>query len=204
MRRALFFDVGGVLGTNGWDRRSRADACYRFGLEEAEFEDRHEFLAAAFDRGEISLSEYLDRTVFYRERPFSREEFQQFMFDQSRPDPEALELLGELVEAGSCLLATLNNESRELNRHRIEVFGLRRYFSLFLTSCYLGVRKPEPAIYRAALDLTQRAPEECLFVDDREINVGSARMVGIRAVQFRGIGQLRQVLQTEGLLREEW
>lgn len=203
MRRAVFFDVGGVLGTNGWDRRSRADACQRFGLEEAEFEDRHEFLAAAFDRGEISLSEYLDRTVFYRERPFSREEFQQFMFDQSRPDPAALELLGELVEAQSCVLATLNNESRELNRHRIEVFGLRRYFSLFLTSCYLGVRKPEPAIYRAALDLTQRAPEECLFVDDRAINIDSARMVGIRAVQFRGIDQLRQVLQAEGLLREE-
>ena len=92
------------------------------------------------------------------------------------------------------LQATLNNESLELNQQRIESFGLRRHFSLFLSSYYLGLKKPDEAIFRLALDVTQRAPEACLFTDDRELNLECAGLLGLRTIHYRDPAQLRREL----------
>jgi putative hydrolase of the HAD superfamily len=107
----LLFDMGGVLLTNGWDRAARRKAVERFHLDWEEFEDRHELVLHAFEIGEVTLSEYLQRTVFYRQRPFTREEFKEFIFEQSQPLPGSLELLGELAKPRRFLIAALNNES---------------------------------------------------------------------------------------------
>ncbi len=194
----LFFDIGGVLLTNGWDRHARRHCIDSFELDWEEFRDRHDFVAHDFETGRLSLRDYLERTVFYRERSFTEDDFITGMRAQSEALPGSLELLAELHRAGY-VLVTLNNESRSLNEYRIERFGLRRYFSTFLSSCYLGVKKPEPEIYRLALDLTQRSPEECLFVDDRALNLECARDEGLDGVQFTGVDQLRSALQERGV-----
>ena len=98
------------------------------------------------------------------------------------------------------LLATLNNESRELNEHRIETLGLHKNFSMFLSSCYLGVSKPEPEIYRIAIDVTQHSPDECLFIDDRSLNLECATLAGMRTIHFTDAAALRADLTTEGIL----
>jgi len=198
--RALFFDVGGVLGTNGWDRAARRRAAAEFHLDWEELEERHELLAADFDNGRITLDQYLERIVLYCQRPFSREAFREFMYAQSQPNPGSLAIVAELARSGRYLLATLNNESAELHRYRIERFGLRGLFTVFFTSCYLGVRKPDEKIYRLAMALTQREPEECLFVDDRALNVESAARLGIPAIRFQSAGQLREELERRGVL----
>ena len=64
----LFWDIGGVILTNGWDRESRKDAAATFHLDWEEFQDRHDLSFPAFDSGLITLNEYLDRTLFYRAR----------------------------------------------------------------------------------------------------------------------------------------
>jgi len=79
----LFLDVGGVLLTNGWDRSIRKRAAENFGLDPAEMEDRHNLVFYRFEEGRLSLDEYLNWAVFYKERPFSREAFKEFMFAQS-------------------------------------------------------------------------------------------------------------------------
>ncbi|MCL5744368.1 MAG: HAD family phosphatase [Acidobacteria bacterium] len=191
----FFFDLGGVVMTNGWDRATRRRAVERFHLDGDEFEDRHELLANDFEIGRISLDHYLERTVFYRERPFSRDEFREFLFAQSHVYPEALAVVGALARAGKYLLAALNNESEELNRHRIEKARLRDYFIAFLSSCYLGVRKPDEKIYRLALGITQREAAESLFVDDRALNVESAERLGMRAIRYESPAQLREALR---------
>ncbi len=84
-------------------------------------------------------------------------------------------------------------------RYRIREFQLTRNFSAFFTSCYLGVRKPDDAIYRLALDITQRAPEQCLFIDDREANLEPARRLGMRTIHFQNPAQLAQELKQEGV-----
>jgi putative hydrolase of the HAD superfamily len=196
----LFFDVGGVLLTNGWDWASRHKAVEHFQLDGEEFEDRHELLNPAFERGEIRLAEYLDRTVFYRQRNFTRQEFKDFMFAQSIALPDSLALMAHLSQSKRYLLGTLNNESLDLNLHRIETFGLRRYFSVFFSSCFLGVKKPEAAIYRLALQMTQCAPDEFVFIDDRAVNLECARQLGINTIQFRSATQLASDLRNLGVV----
>ena len=195
----LFFDVGGVLATNGWDRHARRDCIERFGLDWHEYQDRHEFVSDAFETGQMTIDGYLDRTVFYRERDFTRSSFIDAMKAESTIDPEALDLIGRLAATGNYLLATLNNESRELNDHRVEAFGLRRYFTHFLTSGYLGVKKPDERIYRLALEITQRDPRECVFIDDRALNLERAALLGMTGIHFESVTQLTRDLAELGI-----
>jgi putative hydrolase of the HAD superfamily len=159
----LLFDLGGVVLTNGWDRHARARAVERFGLDAEDFAERHEAISSALETGRMSFAEYLQCAVFAQERWFTRQEFFEFVQAQSEADPDVLSLLADLAGRPGLLLATLNNESRELNEYRVRRFGLTRYFRLFLTSSYLGVMKPDESIYRLALELTQQPPERSLF-----------------------------------------
>ncbi len=196
---AIFYDIGGVLLSNGWDTRSRRAVVDNCGLDWEEFEDRHQLVAANFELGKLTLDQYLDRTVFYRDRDFDRKLFWSAMQQQSTAIPDSLALVDELAAGGKYLLATLNNESRELNEHRIEEFGLRDRFSMFLSSCYLGVKKPEPEIFQRALDLSQRQPEECLFIDDRPLNLECAVRARMKTIQFVDTDQLRAALRAHGV-----
>jgi putative hydrolase of the HAD superfamily len=197
--RAIFWDVGGVLLTNAWDHTQRAQALARFQLDEKEFHDRHEMVVSSFERGKITLEEYLDRTVFYRQRSFSREEFRGFMFTLSEPLPGMLEFAQSLAATGQYLMGTINNESRELNYYRMEKFGLRNIFRLFFSSCFVGLRKPERDIYRLALETTQIPAAECCFVDDRSINVESAAQMGMHAIEMDTLDQLKEELGKLGV-----
>ncbi len=195
----IFFDVGGVLLTNGWDtaaRRSVVDGC---GLDWEEFEDRHQLVATDFEIGKLTLDDYLDRTVFYRERDFDRDRMWRLMCAQSQALPESMALLADLSAAGGHTMATLNNESRELNGYRIEQFGLRDHFSMFLSSCYLGFRKPEPEIFATALDITQTPPDRAIFIDDRPLNLECAIRADITTIHFVSADQTRSTLRAHGV-----
>ncbi len=194
-----FWDNGGVILTNGWDRRSRQCAVETFHLDFADFEDRHELMLNAFECGKASLNEYLQRTVFYRDRPFSIDDFKRFMFEQSQPLAEGLEFLGELARTRRYMMAALNNESLEINEYRIRTFRLREYFSAFFSSCYLGVRKPDRGIYSLALKITQREPGECVLIDDRGLNLECAREMGMHTIRFVNVAQLRGELAQLGI-----
>lgn len=197
--RALFWDVGGVLLTNAWDHTQRTQALQQFQLDENEFHSRHEMIVSSFERGKISLDEYLDRTVFYRERPFRKQQFCDFIFSLSQPLPGILEFARTMSGARRYLMGTINNESRELNRHRIEKFGMREIFQVFVSSCYVGLRKPEPDIYRLALEITQFPAEQCCFIDDRPINVEAAAGLGMHGIQMQNLDQLRKDLGKLGV-----
>jgi len=195
---AIFWDVGGVLLTNAWDREQRQGTLKQFALDEVEFENRHEMLVSSLERGKISLQQYLERAIFYRPRSFTPDAFKEYMFSLSQPDKETLQLAAELARSGKYRMSTINNESKELNLFRIQTFGLREIFSLFVSSCFVGLRKPEEGIYRLALEMTQRPPEECCFVDDRPLNLDSASRLGMHVIQMENAEQLRRDLQKLG------
>ena len=197
----ILFDVGGVLLTNGWDRVERAAAAAHFGLDAEALETRHAALMDAWERGEIDLNEYLSAAVFYEPRAFSRSELFSFMLAQSQRLPHgALHILAELAASNACLLGALNNEARETNEFRFGHFGLRRYFKVAFSSCYVGLRKPEPAMYLRALDILGRPPERVLFIDDRAENVAGGLAAGIKAIQFTGTDALRAELEKLGVV----
>ncbi len=83
----LFFDIGGVLGTNAWSTPQRARAVERFRLAAAEFEPQHRDAIGTLEQGRMTLDEYLDATVFYRERDFSREELSTSCGPRAGPTP---------------------------------------------------------------------------------------------------------------------
>jgi len=198
----LFWDNGGVILTNGWDRAARRAAVEKFHLDWEDFADRHELMLSAFESGKISLDEYLQRTVFYRQRAFTIAEFKEFMLSQSQPFPESLTFLRRLAAAAgsrSFNMSALNNESREINEYRIAQFRLRDYFGAFFSSCYLGLRKPDPKIYHLALEIKHRRPQECVMIDDRGLNLECAREIGMHAIQFENVAQLQQDLARLGI-----
>jgi len=198
---AVFSDLGGVVLTNGWEINSRIRAAARFGLDRDDLEKRHRALFNDLETGKLGFDEYLRRTVFYQPRPFTLEEFKDFIFGESAL-AETSEVIFGLSQSRKYLMATLNNESLELNLYRIRRFGLRNYFSVFFSSCFVGMRKPDPGIYRMALRITQRSPSESLFIDDRIENVEGAKQAGMHAIQCRDTAQLRQDLERLGVVVE--
>jgi putative hydrolase of the HAD superfamily len=196
---ALFWDVGGVVLSNGWDHSARAEAARRFYLDPADFEERHRRSEEQLETGRITLDTYLDETVFFRHRPFARAEFKSFILAQSHEDRETRVLLDELTASRRYFLATLNNESEELNTYRIRKFDLTRNFTAFFASCYLRARKPDSLIYQLALGITQRAPGECIFIDDRPANLEPAKNLGMGTILFRSAEQLRADLAESGV-----
>jgi putative hydrolase of the HAD superfamily len=196
----VLFDIGGVLGSNGWDREQRMAAVKRFDLDEEDFQYRHEETVGALEAGQISLDEYLDVTVFCDGRSFSREEFTAFMFAQSTPWPESIAVARELASSRTVRLATLNNEGEALNNYRIDRFGLRDIFPTFFTSCWLGTRKPTHQIYTRVLGMTQADPKRTLFIDDRIQNLNPAASLGMQTIHFQSASQLRANLEARGLM----
>jgi putative hydrolase of the HAD superfamily len=196
---SIFWDIGGVILTNGWDHNSRAEAVKAFGLDGDEFRDRHDLSFPAFDAGQITLDQYLDRTLFYRTRSFSKEDFTAFMFAQSKEYPETHAVLSDVARTGKYYVASINNEPRELNDYRIEAFNLRKDFQAFFSSCYLNSRKPEEHIYRVALEVSQRPAANAVFIDDRPLNLENPRRLGMHVIQHKDAKQLRSDLRTLGI-----
>ncbi|CAM4181867.1 HAD family hydrolase [Deinococcus marmoris] len=195
--KAVFWDIGGVLLTNGWDREQRADVLKRFGLDATEFTERHKLAAPELELGRMTLAEYMAQTLFYTPRDFSPDEFRAAMEAESQPHEDALALAREL--SGRWRMYSLNNEGHDLNDHRIRSFGLHDFLLGFFSSCYLGVMKPNPAIYRLALQLANVKAEEAVMIDDRSQNAEAARSVGMSAVQYRDAAQLREELAALGV-----
>ena len=198
---AILFDVGGVLLTNGWDHCERATVMAEFDLDPAQFEARHPKPNDAWERDAISLDDYLGATVFYEPRSFSKADFFSAMCALSQPlEDGALSVLVELAASGRYILGTLNNEARATNDYRFLRFGLRDMLDVALSSCYVGLRKPEPAIYRRALDILGKRAERILFIDDRAENVAGAAAAGMTAIRFEGSNALRAALESKGVL----
>jgi putative hydrolase of the HAD superfamily len=191
----VLFDIGGVLLTNGWDHHERSIVIEQFKLDRDAVESRHAKAFEAWERGDLALDEYLDAVVFYEPRSFSREEFFSAMCAQSKELPNgALCILKELAASDKCRIGTLNNEARETHEFRVSTFGLHNYFEYTFTSCYMGIRKPDPKIYHRALGILGDRPARSLFIDDRLENVAAAAAVGMKAVRFTGESDLRTQL----------
>jgi putative hydrolase of the HAD superfamily len=200
---ALFWDNGGVILTNGWDREGRKRAADKFHLDWDDFSDRHELMLNAFETGQATLDQYVQRTVFYRPRDYKPEDFKAFMFSQSQAFPEALEFCGKIAAQRKYIMAALNNESREINEYRITQFKMRDYFEVFFSSCYLGVRKPDIQIYRRVMEITQRKPSACVMIDDRELNLECARELGLQTIHVKNLEQLKQDLAKLGVTADK-
>ncbi len=197
----LFFDIGGVCLSNGWDHISREQSANLFGYDYAESDNRHYEIVLQFEKGNISRDDYLDEVIFYKKRDFSKKDVIEFMESQSVAHQNSFDVLGKLCSQGNYHISTLNNESLELNEFRIKKFGLSKYFTNFFSSCYLKMKKPEPEIYQAVLRIIQKKGEQCLFVDDREENIEGAKKCGFHTLHLPQVEDLEKLLKEKGILK---
>jgi putative hydrolase of the HAD superfamily len=195
----ILSDIGGVLGTNGWDHKSRQLAIKQFDLDESLFQDSHDALAAGLDKGTLDIPEYVTAVLEPQKKSISADQFVTFMKEQSQPNQETIEVFSELAKQNRYFLATLNNESLLLNGYRIEKFGLKSIFRSFFSSCYLGSRKPDPEIYDKVLGILQIEPQKCLFIDDRLENLEYAGRRGMNVICFQDVAGLRMDLTKFGI-----
>jgi putative hydrolase of the HAD superfamily len=198
--RHIFFDLGGVLATNGWDRDQRKVAVERFNLDAGEFQSRHEEMVAPLEQGQISLDEYLDIAVFHEKREFTKQEFRDFIFAQSKPNPETISIARSIAEGCRYWVMTMNNEGEDLNKHRICTFGLDEFFDAFLSSCWLGLRKPARGFYDRALGISAARPAESVLIDDRSQNLAPARALGMHTIHFSTAAALAEELDALGVV----
>ncbi len=195
----LFLDIGGVLLTDGWSHQSRARAAVHFNLDWPEMEDRHHVVVATYEEGKLTLGEYLDRVVFHRKRPFTRAQFRRFMFAQSKPYPEMIDLVARLKATHGLKIAVVSNEGRELNAYRIRAFKLDRLVDFFISSCFVHARKPDAGIFRLALDIAQTPPRRVVYIENTPMFVQIAEDLGIPSILHTAYRSTRAQLASFGL-----
>jgi putative hydrolase of the HAD superfamily len=195
----LFLDIGGVLLTNGWDRGIRTLASEKFGLDYKEMDERHHLTFDTYEEGKLSLDEYLKRVVFYQPRDFTPDVFKAFMYAQSQPFSEMIELMRGLKTQQSLQIAAVSNEGRELTAYRVQQFKLGTFIDFFVSSCFVHYRKPDADMYRIALDIAQSNPEQVVYIDDRAMFVEVAQGLGIRGIIHTSYQATRKALEQFGL-----
>jgi putative hydrolase of the HAD superfamily len=193
--KVIFLDIGGVLLSNGWGHESRQKAAQKFGLDYAEMDALHHFIFNVYEINSITLNEYLDIVVFNHPRDFSKEDFKTFMFAQTVELPEMLSWLKEWKKNCGFHIVSINNEGRELNDFRVKRFGLHQCFDAFISSCEVGMRKPDPGIFTLAMGIAQVSPEECIYFDDRLMLVQAAQNLGIRSFHHTNFSVTKGILE---------
>lgn len=202
--RMLFLDIGGVLLSNGWDREMRKRAARKFGLDFEEMQDRHEQVCDIYECGALTLTEYLQQVVFGVPRAFSVDDFEGYMFVQSSPHPDVIDLFINLKKEYGLRVAAISNEGRELTVHRVKAFALNRLIDFYVSSCFVHLRKPDTRIFRLALDLAQVDVASTLYVDDRPMHVESAKNLDIPGFIHRSCAETRDELAARGLPLDEF
>src|SRR5664280_1798208 len=195
----FFLDIGGVLLTNGWDHNIRARSAEKFNLDYAEMNERHHLTFDTYEEGKLSLDEYLKRVVFYQPRDFTPDIFKAFMYAQSQPFPEMIELMRGLKTQHGLQVAAVSNEGRELTTYRVQQFKLGTFIDFFVSSCFVHYRKPDEDIYRIALDIAQVRPDQVVYIDDRAMFVEVAQGLGIRGILHTSYQSTRKALVEFGL-----
>jgi len=196
---ALFLDIGGVLLTNGWDRDMRKKAVKHFKLDYDEFDERHHMTFDTYEEGKLSMDEYLNLAVFHKERSFNLNDFKRFLFEQTQPLPEMIQMFKAIAKNNALKIAAISNEGRELTTYRINYFHLNEFIQFFICSCFVHFRKPDKDIYLIALDVGQVKPEQSLYIDDRELHVEVAASLGMNIIHHENIETTRQKLAEYGL-----
>jgi len=199
----LFVDVGEVLLTNGWDHHARRRAATRFELDWADMEERHRLVFETHEEAKLTFEEYLGWVVFYQKRPFTRSQFRDFWFDQSKPHPKMIELITQPKLKHSLKVVVVSNGSRAVNAYRIRKFKLDRLVDTFISSCFVGMRKPDSDIFRLALDLAQAKPSQVIFIDNSAMFVQVAEAPGIRGVLHADYTSTCETLASFGLWTDQ-
>ncbi len=191
----LFLDIGGVLLTNGWGPEERAKVVSHYNLNPDELNERHHLMFDTYEEGKLTLPQYLKKVVFYEPRTFTEEDFTKRMFQQSAALPGVIDFFKEFKKCYNIKVIAVSNEGRELNAFRTEKFKLKELFDAVISSAFVHLRKPDPDIFRMAIDIAQAKPENSLYIDDRLVFVEVAQTLGMHGIHYQSLDKLKEQLR---------
>ncbi len=200
--RVLFSDIGGVLGTNGWDTGVREKICDHFGLDRSEIAAGHRLMFDSYERGYLSFEDYLQRVFFGRPREFSPSEVRELAYAQSVAWPENIAFFEKVKRLNGIKLGLISNEGQGITEHRVGKFRLREVADFMIISHFVHMRKPDPSIWRLGLDLVQVPASESIYVDDRPMFVQCAADLGFAAIHHVSLASTDEQLRSLGLATE--
>jgi len=198
--RAALFDFGGVLVE--WDPRRLYQPYFRHTQEIDNFLAEINFPAwnqkqdqgRPFVHGVAELS-----AQFPQHAHLIRAYHEHWEESIVGPIPGTIQLLAQLKQAGYSLygLSNWSDETFPLVREKYPFFEL---FEDIVLSGEVKLVKPDPRIFRLALERINRQARECLFVDDSPANIAAARELGFTVIQFKSAPQLQRELRLLGML----
>jgi putative hydrolase of the HAD superfamily len=196
VRDVLICDFGGVLtspiqeGFLAYQEESGV-TLERLGTALGRAAEEHgEHPLFALERGEITEVEFAARVQAHLEDGFDPIRLRTLYFERLRPNAEMVAYVRELRGRG-VRAALLTNNVREWEPlWRAKLPEIDELFELVVDSAFVGLRKPDPAIYALTLErLGGVASGRCVFVDDLDVNCEAARALGMAAVRFESAGQ---------------
>jgi putative hydrolase of the HAD superfamily len=197
--KLLLSDIGGVLGTNGWDSSIRDTVCRKFQVSVEEIADRHRLMFDSYERGHMTLDEYLNAVFFGSPRSFTLDKVKEAVFAESVPWPDTISFLHKIKTSNSLKLGLISNEGEGITQHRVDKFGLRELADFMVISHFVHMRKPDREIWQLGLDLAQVSANEAIYIDDRAMFVEIARGLGLTALQYTSLEQLSQQFSQLGI-----
>ncbi len=164
-----------------------------------ELNKRHKDALGTYELGKLTIEDFLKLVVFHKKRPFTVAQFRKFMFDQSNPYPEMIELIRQLKARYELKIIVVSNEGQGLNEYRIRKFKLDKIVDSFISSCFVHLRKPDVDIFRAALDTAQVSADEVIYIENSPMYVEVAEGLGIKSVLHKDYKSTRAELASFGL-----
>ena len=131
-----------------------------------------------FDSGKIDPDEFFAEASSLLQATIDKTSFFRFYNDVFFLNPEVLDVLKSFK--GRYRLVLLSNTDVQRFGHIRENFPQIFFFDAYVLSYQAGVIKPDPEIYKLALEAAQAQAEECVFIDDLENNIAAAKALGIR------------------------
>jgi putative hydrolase of the HAD superfamily len=142
--------------------------------------------------GRMTEQDFLHRLMAQLREDLGRDvelhSFAERYFGHLEPNEAMIGFLRELRDRGY-RLAMLTNNVREWEPRWRAMLPVDELFEVVVDSAFVGVRKPDPAIYRLTCDRLGVEPARCLLVDDNEANCAAAVELGMTAVLFRDSAQ---------------
>ena len=147
-----------------------------------ELNKRHTEAIDIYEVGKLTLKEFLNWVVFYEKRSFTQNQFRKFIYEQSKSYPQMIALIRRLKLQYGLKIVVVSNEGREFNEFRIHKFKLDEFVDYFISSCYVGLRKPDADIFRVALDIVRVHPNQVIYIDNTPMFVQIAECLGIQSI----------------------
>jgi len=200
MIKSIVFDVGGVLMADVPLRKIAEELSLRFSMCD---EELHSYLYPTehwtlLTLGKISEDEYWDHFLKASQVDLDKGELKEKVRMALRPIADNVELIPQLKDKYE--LAILSNHAKEWSQFMIKEFDFFRHFHHIIFSCDVGLRKPDPQIYKLAMTKLGCEAEECLFIDDKQRNTDGAQKVGMKTIVLENTSRLREELFNFGVV----